>query len=60
MADMVQMGVTHAVATGVIHEAYHEWKCITKLEQTWNQWKEHFNNAFNELKELNIITAESI
>ena len=57
---MVQMGVTHAVATGVMHEAYCKWKCIPKLEQTWNQWKEHFNDAFNELKELNAINVKSM
>ena len=57
---MVQMGVTHVVATRVMREAYHEWKCIPKVKQTWNQWKEHSNDAFNELKELNSITAESM
>ena len=36
----------------------HEWRHIPKLEQTWNHWKEHFNNTFNELKKLNAITAE--
>ena len=56
----MQMGVTHVVATGVMREAYREWKCIPKLEQTWNGWKEHFNDTFNELKELNAITAESM
>ena len=55
MVDMRQMGVTHAVAMGIMHKAYHEWKCIPKLEWTWNWWKEHFNDAFNELKELNAI-----
>ena len=47
MADMMQMGVTHAVATEV-----------PKPEHTWNPWKKHFNDAFNEFKELNAITAE--
>ena len=28
MADMVQTGVMHAVATGLIHNAYQEWKQI--------------------------------
>ena len=60
MADMVQTGVTHAVATGVMCNAYCEWKGIPKLKQTWNHWKKHFNNRFNELKELNAITTESI
>ena len=60
MADMVQMGVTHAVATGIMCKVYCKWKRIPKLEQTWNRWKEHCNNAFNELKELNAITAESM
>ena len=44
--------------TEVMHDVYCEWKHIPKLEQTWNHWKEHFNDAFNELKELNTITAE--
>ena len=57
---MVQMGVSHAVATGVMCKAYHKWKCIPKPKQTWNWWKEHVNDAFNELKELNAITAESM
>ena len=60
MVDMVQLGVTHVAATGVMCKAYCQWKHIPKLEQTWNQWKEHFNDAFNELKELNAITAKSI
>ena len=60
MADMVQTGVTHAVAMGVKCKACCEWKHIPKLKQTWNQWKEHFNDAFNELKELNAITSESM
>ena len=54
----VQMGVRHAIATGVMHDAYWEWKRTPKPEQTWNHWKEHFNDAYNELKELNAITAE--
>ena len=58
MADMVQKGVTHVVATGVMCEANHEWKCIPKLEQTWNRWNKHFYDAFNDLKELNAITVE--
>ena len=45
MVDIMQMGVTHALATGVMHDAYPEWKCIPKPEQTWNHWKEHFNDA---------------
>ena len=24
----------------------------------WNKWKDHFSDAFNELKELNEVTAE--
>ena len=43
MVDMVQMGVTHAVATGVMHKAYRKWKRIPKLKQTWNRWKEYFS-----------------
>ena len=58
MADGAN-GVTHAVATRVMHKAYREWKRIPKVEQTWNREKEHFNDAFNELKEINAITAES-
>ena len=60
MMDMVQMEMTHAVATGVMCDAYHKCKCIPKLEQTWSHWKEHFNDVLNELKELNAITAESM
>ena len=60
MADMVQMGVVHAVATGVMHNAYCKWECIPKPEQMWNNWKEHFNNVFNKLKKLNAITTESM
>ena len=60
MAGMVQMVVTDVGATRVMHEAYREWKHIPKVEQTWNRWKEHFHDAFNELKELNAITAESM
>ena len=54
----VQTGVTHAMATRVMHDVYQEWKHIPKPEQTWNCWKEHVNDAFNELKELNTITTE--
>ena len=32
MVDMVQMGVTHEVATGVMQEAYHDWKCIPHVD----------------------------
>ena len=56
----MQMGVTHVVAMGIMPEAYHEWKCIPKMNQTWIRRKEHFNDAFNELKELNAITADSM
>ena len=59
-ADMVRTGVVHAVATGIMQDMYHDWRCISKPNQSWNHWKEHFNNVFNELKELNAITAESI
>ena len=58
MANMVQMGVTHAIVTGFMKDAYHEWKQILVTECTWNKWKDHINDAFNELKELNAITAE--
>ena len=27
-------------------------------EQTWHNWKDHFDDAFNELKELNAITRD--
>ena len=60
MAEMVETGVTHAVATGVIWEAYHDWKHMPKVEPNWNRWKSHFNDAFNELKELNAITTYSL
>ena len=33
MVEMVQMGVMHAVAMGVIQDAYHNWKFIPKAEQ---------------------------
>ena len=58
MADMVQTGVMHAVATGVMWDAYHEWKRIMKPKQSWICRKEHFNNTFHELKELNAIMVE--
>ena len=58
IADMVQMGVMHAVAMTVMQDAYHNWKCTPKAKQSWNQLKEQFNDAFNELKELNMIMAE--
>ena len=60
MVNTVQMGMMHVVAMGVMQDAYCRWKCIPKPDQSWNCWKEHFNNAFNELRELNAITAESM
>lgn len=32
IANIVQMGVTHAVATGVMWEAYHKWKSIPQVD----------------------------
>ena len=58
MVDMVHMGVTCVIATGVMREEYHKWKCIPQEEHNWNRWKSHFNDAFNKLKELNAITAD--
>ena len=43
---------------GLCANSNQEWKHIPKPDHTWNHWKEHFNNAFNELKEINIITME--
>ena len=60
MVDMVQTGVRHVVAMGVMQDAYHDWKHILQAEQNWNCWKKHFSDAFNELKEFNAITTESI
>ena len=60
IVDMVQMWVVHAVATGVMQDAQHEWKHIQKPNQSWNHWKEHFNSAFNKLKEFHAITVKSI
>ena len=52
MVNMVQMGVTHAVATQVMQVAYHEWKQIQQVECNWDRWKSHFSDAFHELKIL--------
>ena len=60
MVDMVQTGVTHVVAIGVMWDAYCNCKCILQAERNWNHWKGHFNDAFNELKQWNAITIESI
>ena len=60
MVNMVQTGMIHAVATGVMRDASCKWKRIPKPDQSCNQWKEHFNDAFNELKELNVITMYSM
>ena len=60
MADMVQMGVMHAMATGVMRDVYCNWICIPKPDQSWNHWKKHFNDALNKIKELNTITVESM
>ena len=38
--------------------SFYEWMCIPVEECTWNKWEDHFNNIFNELKELNAITAK--
>ena len=59
-ADMVQMGMIHAVAIAVIQDAFCYWKCIPKANQTWNQWIKHFNDLFNKLKELNAIMKKSM
>ena len=43
-----------------MQDACHNWKCIPIDERTWNWWKHHLNGAFNELKELNAITADRL
>ena len=50
----------NTLAMGVMQDAYSDWKCIPKAEQTWTCWKKCFNDMFNELKEFNAITAESM
>ena len=37
---------------------YHEWECLNDIKKIWSKFKEHFNEAFNELQELTQITAE--
>ena len=50
---MINMGIT-------LTTAYHEWKNAHYGDKTWSHFKEHFNKAFNELKELNKISAGGI
>ena len=60
MADMVQTEVTHAITTGVMQDAYCDWKCILQAGRNWSYWKEHFIDAFHELNKLNAITADEL
>ena len=39
------------------HGAYHEWKHLDDEDKMWSKLKEHFNEVFNKLQELNEITA---
>ena len=51
MSDMVQMGVMLVMVTGIKQDVYCDWKHIPK-------GKSISMDGFNELKELNAITAE--
>ena len=37
--------------------AYHEWKRLPDNKNMWSKFKDHYNEAFNELYELIEITA---
>ena len=60
IADTVQTGVTHVVATEVMREACHRLKCIPQVEHNHNRCKSCFNDAFNKLKDLNVISTNSL
>ena len=59
-ATMINTGLTHVIATWLMITAYRQWKSIPNSDKTWSSFKEHFNKAFNELQELNEISAGGI
>ena len=51
---MINTGLIHVIATGLMTTAYHEWKRFHNGNKTWSYFKEHFNEAFNELNKITI------
>ena len=56
-ATMINTSLIHVIATRLMKTVYHEWKQLNDGDKMWSKFKEHFSNAFNELQELNEITA---
>ena len=48
-ATMINTGLMHVIATGLMTTAYREWKRLPDNEKTWSKFKDHYNEAFNEL-----------
>ena len=56
-ATMVTTGTKHAVATGVMDDAWRVWTRLPNDQKTWVQWKTMWSRAFLEKRELVSLTG---
>eukprot|EP00804_Cyclotella_cryptica_P023577 CCRYP_011921-RA/>CCRYP_011921-RA protein AED:0.46 eAED:0.46 QI:0/0/0/1/0/0/2/0/219 len=51
-ATMVTTSTKHAIQCGAFSDAWKEWNCIPRANQTWLAWKTHWTHAFKEQKTI--------
>ena len=56
-ATMVNTATKHAVATGGMDQPWREWMRTPAQNRTWNDWKAHWTDAFQEKRELIKLTG---
>ena len=56
-ATMVTTGMKAALNCGGMELAWREWKRRPVIDQTWNNWKQHWTAAFTESRDIHRMTT---
>ena len=54
---MVKTCTKHAAATGGMEVTWREWMSTIALNRSWNAWKAHWTEAFQEKRDLHKLVG---